>query len=372
MADQKIMNRVMALLERAAHPGTPPAEARLCEEKADALMAQHMIDRMDLTVEEKSKIIKSTWDLRISDAGNDSIEFYSTILNLLTTVLFHCGIRLNPRVEFAKNEDGKTDWNRKRLILVGFPEDIRYAEQIWFTVFKTFVMNVNPKWDVSKSLGENVYDQISAGKTWRVVQDMAYDARPDHYGLPGKFADHPTKSGGPILNKAYKEALKERGEESGVTRRNKAYRASFARSYSATIGDRLRVMRAKAKEAVSDSDKFSLALRDTKEQVDAEFYRLFPEYDPEVRRRMAEQEAADAAAEFARLSPEEQARKIKQQKDEEARWERRRSRARSSYGRVRESDRTDMAAWRRGKQIADNVNLRVDANVKAAKRGELK
>lgn len=371
MADQKIMNRVMALLERAAHPATPPAEAKLCEEKADALMAQHMIDRMDLTVEEKSKIIKTTWDVRINDAGSDSYEFYSTIMALLRNVLLHCGIRLNPRVEYAKDEAGKIDWNRKRLILVGFPEDISYAEQIWFTIFKTFIMNVNPQWDLSKSLGENVYDQINAGKTWRVIQDMAYDARPDHYGLAGKFADAPCKSGGPILNKAYKAVLKERGEENGVTRRNKAYRASFARSYSATIGERLSVMRAKAKEAVSDSDKFALALRDTKEQVDAEFYRLFPEYDPEVRRRMAEQEAAEAAAEFAKLSPEEQARKLKQQADEEARWARRSRRARSNYGRVRESDRTDMAAWRRGKSVADAVNLRVDAKVKSNKKGEL-
>lgn len=372
MADQKIMNRVMALLERAAHPTTPPAEARLCEEKADQLMAQHMIDRMDLTVEEKSKIVKAAWDIRINDAGSDSHEFYANIMSLLRTVLLHCGIRLNPRVEYAKGEDGRTDWNRRTLLLVGFPEDINYAEQIWFVIFKTFIMNVNPQWDLSKPLSENVYDQINAGKTWRVIQDMAYNARPDHYGLPGKFADHPTKSGGPILNKAYKEALKERGEDNGVTRRNKAYRASFARSYSATIGDRLAQMRAKAKEAVSDSDKFALALVDTKDQVDAEFYRLFPEYDPEVRRRMDAAEAAEAAAEFAKLSPAEQARKLKEKRDEEARWARRSSRARSNYGRVRESDRTDMAAWRRGKQVADSVNLRADGKVNANKKGELK
>lgn len=372
MADQKIMNRVMALLERAAHPTTPPAEAKLCEEKADQLMAQHMIDRMDLTAEEKSKIVKTSWDLLMKDGGSDAIEFYSTIMTLLRNVLYHCGIRLNPRIEYAKNEDGRTDWNRRRLVLVGFPEDINYAEQIWFVIFKTFIMNVNPQWDPSKPLSENVYEQISAGKTWRVVQDMAYDGRPDHYGLPGKFADFPTKSGGSILNKAYKEALKERGEDNGVTRRNKAYRASFARSYSATIGTRLGELRSKAKEAVSDSDKFALALVDTKEQVDAEFYRLFPEYDPEVRRRMDAQEAAEAAAEFAKLSPQEQARRIKQKADEEARWARRSGRARSNYGTVRESDRTDMAAWKRGKRVADTVNLRADAKVNTTKKGELK
>lgn len=366
MADQKIMNRVMALLERAAHPATPPAEAKLCEEKADALMAQHMIDRMDLTVEEKSKIIKTTWDVRINDTGSDSFEFYANIMALLRSVLYHCGIRLNPRIDYAKDENGKTDWNRKRLILVGFPEDINYAEQIWFTVFKTFIMNVNPQWDVSKPLSENVYAFIRSGFTWGQVHDLAYSAKDDHYGLPVRG-----KGGAHILRNAYQEALDERGEEWHVTRRNKAYRASFARSYTATIGSRLEEMRAKAKETVSDSDKFALALRDTKEQVDAEFYKLFPEYDPEVRKRMAEQEAAEAAAEFAKLSPEEQARKLKQRADEEARWARRSSRARSNYGRVRESDRTDMAAWQRGKRVADTVNLRAYAKVKANKKGEL-
>lgn len=371
MAEEKIMNRVRALLERAAHPATPPAEAKLCEEKADQLMAEHMISQMDLTVEEKSTIIKSHWDIRVSDAGKDSHEFYATIISLLRNVLQHCHIRIHPRVEYPKDKNGKTDYSLRRMTLVGFPEDIAYAEQIWFNVFKTFIMNVSPKWDTTKSLGDNVYEHLRAGITWRVIQDIAYDAVPDHYGLAGKFADYPTKQGGPILKKAYQEALEARGEEWHVTRRNTAYRASFARSYSATIGDRLYEMRAKTKEAVSDSDKFALALVDTKEKVDAEFYRLFPEYDPEVRRRMEEAEAAEAAAEFAKLSPEEQARRIKEKADQEARWARQSRRARANYGRVRESDRTDMAAWRRGKQVADSVNLRADAKVKANKKGEL-
>jgi hypothetical protein len=371
MADEKIMNRVRALLERAAHPTTPPAEAKLCEEKADALMAQHMIDRMDLTVEEKATIIKAHWDIRVNDAGKDSHEFYGVIMSLLQNVLRHCNIRINPRVEYPKDENGKTNYSLRRMTLVGFPEDIAYAEQVWFVVFKTFIMNVSPKWDTSKSLADNVYEHINAGFTWNRLREIAYNAVPDHYGIPPLDPAKPNSGGGKLL-KAYREALEARGEERNKTKRHTAYRASFARSYSATIGDRLYEMRSKAKEAVSDSDKFALALRDTKEQVDAEFYRLFPEYDPEVRRRMAEQEAAEAAAEFAKLSPEEQARQLKKQADEEARWARRSSRARSNYGRVRESDRTDMGAWRRGKQVADSVNLRADAKVKNAQKGELK
>ena len=372
MADQKIMNRIMALLERAGHPATPAAEARLCEEKADALMAQHMIDRMDLKPEDKAKIIQTTWDITTKGTGKDSFEFYTNIVRLLQSVLKHCGVRLNPRVAFATDENGKTDYSRDRFTLVGFPEDISYAEQIWFNVFKTFVTNINPQWNTAEPLSENVYQQISAGRTWRVVQDMAYDATPDHYGLAGKFADAPCKSGGPILNKAYREALKLRGEGNGVTRRNKAYRASFAQSYASTIGSRLSEMRAKAKEAVSDSDKFALAIRSTKDQVDAEFYRLFPEWDPAVQQQKAEREAAEEAARFAALSTKEQEQILRARAREQAKWDRLAAKARANFGRVRESDRTDMTAWSRGKQVADTVNLRIDEKVNANKRGEIK
>lgn len=368
MAEQSIIQRVQKLLERAGHPETPEAEARLCEEKAEQLMAQHRIDQMDLTPEEKSRITKSHWDIHVGDSGSDATEFYSAIFTMLQSVLTHCGVRVHPRVSYAKREDGRTDWNVRRIQLVGFPEDITYAENIWFTVFKTFVLNVNPRWDTTIGFDENVYNMIRAGYNMRQTQDMAYAARDDHYGLPKR--EHKSH---PMIGKALKREVERRGEEWHVNKKSQStWRSSFARSYTSTIGMRLRELRAKAEETVSDAEKFALAVRDTKERVDEEFYRLFPEFDPEVKRRMREAEEFEAACAWAALSEAEQAKVLRDQAREDARWARRASRARANYGRVRESEQTNMVAWSRGKKVADSVNLRVDGEVKNKKRGELK
>jgi hypothetical protein len=364
MADQKIMSRIMKLLERANHPNTPEAERLSCMEKADALMAQHMIDRMDLKPEDKSKIISDKWDLNTGEAGT---EFSYHMVSMMENVLTHCGIRVNPKYTYTKDEDGRTNYRTRRYTVVGFPEDMAYAEQIWFRVFKEFVVNVNPKWDTSKPLAENVYHFARAGLAWGDVLKAAWAADPvDHYGIPELL-----KGGGAKLRKLYQKECERRGEEYSKTRTHSAYRSSFVQSYGGTIAQRLRTMREAAKESVSDAGKFALAIRDTKEQVDEEFYRLFPEYDPEVRRKMREAEEFAAACEWAALTEEEQAKVLKEEAAKEARWARQASRARRNYGSVRERKTYDSAAWARGRDVASKVNLNVDGEVKNRKRGEI-
>lgn len=366
MADQKIMTLVMKLLERAEHPETNAHEAAACRERAEALMAQHMIDRMDLKPEEKSTVVTDLWDLRVGDAGT---EFYYHVSELMAMVVRHCGIRVHPKTEYVRDESGRvTDYNTRRFKLVGFPEDMAYAEQIWFRVFRDFVANVNPQWDVSKPLSDNVYAFIKAGFSWidtyRIARKIQYQEWPEK--MP---------NGGPRLRTAYKEALAERGEGFTKTRTRDAYRATFVQSYGSTIRRRLDDMREKAKETVSDSDKFALAVRSTKEQVDEEFYRLFPEFDPEIRRKMHEAAEFQAACEFAELPTEVQERVIRaeaerQRKDDEA-WARAAKRTRRNYGAIREKATYDHSAWERGRDVGNKVNLTVDTEMDNKKRGEI-
>lgn len=370
MAEQKVMTLIMKLLDRANHPETPEAEANLCSERAEKLMAQHMIDRMDLKPEEKSKVIQDKWDLRTGDAGR---EFAYHIVDLMKTVLAHCGIRIHPNAPYTKREDGTVDYQSKTFTLVGFPEDMRFAELIWFRVFVEFVRNINPKWDASKSLEDNVYHFARAGFSWGEIHAAATKSGVD-YGLPALL-----NGGGAKLRDMYRKACADRGEEYYKTRTHDAYRATFVRSYESTIRRRLTQMRDAAKETVSDADKFAVAIRSTKEQVDEEFYRLFPEYDPNVLRRMREAEAFEAACEFAALSDEEQAYVIaeceRQQAEYERKWrarEARANRARRNYGTVREKVTYDQSAWERGQSAASKVNLRNDGEVNNKKAGELK
>lgn len=370
---QDIMSKIMKLLERANHPNTPPAEAALAAERAEALMAQHQIDRMDLKPEEKSKVVQDHWDLRLGDTDSN---FHWHIRSLMEAVLKHCGIRVHPTAGWVKDEDGNTDYSSRRFTVVGFPEDMAYAEQIWYRVFLEFVRSLNPKWDSSKSLGENSYHFLRAGIKWSAIWRAAFDNQPET-GYPSPrggrtviIADPAKTKYNSSLKQAVKEYMQdnELGEYSAHTQRHNTYRNSFVESYSSTIRRRLRDMRAKAKEQVSDSDKFALALRTTEQQVDDEFYRLFPEFDPEVQKRRRAAEAAAEAERWASLTPAQQQAEMKRRADEEARWARAARNARSNYRRVRVNDSYDSAAYERGQQAGNRVNLNIDAEVKKTER----
>lgn len=378
MAEQKIMTRIMRLMERANHPETPEAERVACMDRAEEMMARHMIDRMDLKPESTSKVVADTWDIMWGDIDG---EFRYHVQDLVLMVVKHCGIRVHPDIGYARDENGRTEMPlRKRFKLVGFPEDMMYADQIWFRVFKEFVSNISPKWDASKPLAENVYQFARAGLSWGQIHSAASNAREDRYGLPELL-----NGGGAKLRNLYREECQRRGEEYNKTRTHEAYRATFVQSYSATIGRRLRDMRDSAKEHIADNDKFAVALRSTQERVDEEFYRLYPEYDPAVIRRMKDAEAAEILAQWHALSDDDkravaayaeaEREQISKANDEwERKWrarEARGQRARRNYGAVRERVTFDQTAWDRGNSVASKVNLNVDAEVKDHKKGEL-
>lgn len=388
-ASDKVMSRIMALLNRAEHEGTPIKEAEACRAKAEAMMMQHQIDRMDLTPEEKSKIIVDVWDINIRSDKFDH-EFFSQVARLMITVLTHCGARVNQSYEYGRDEAGQVDYDVRRFKVVGFPEDIAYAERIWFRVFKEFVSNVSPSWDKTAPIGINAYNLAKASVPWIRMTLMANAAGDDRIpvsemigGLPALPGFKEVPGNKPLcravrmLRAAYKEECDDRCEPYAYNKGHKsqgAYRNSFATSFCATIRRRLDDMRKAANETVGENDRFALAIIDTKEQIDAEFYRLFPEYDPEVQARRRAATDFEAACAFAALTPEEQAYVIAEDLKEQRRWEAASRRARRNYGRVRENpyENVENSAWDRGRKVAEKVNLRDDAEVKDPKRKGLK
>jgi hypothetical protein len=385
-ASDKVMSRIMKLLDKANHANTPPAEAKLAEEHAERLMAQWQIDRMDLTVEEKSKVETDYWDLRVGDVKG---EFAAHMSSLMKEVLKHCGVRVNEKFTYPKDDEGVTDWGTRRYQIVGFPEDMAYAERIWFRVFKEFVSNLAPKWSKDATIAQNAYSLVNAGFEWQQIVLMANaagdermpvselercgDYRSRNYGkqIPVK-GNRPLIRGIQMLRKGHKEECERRGESAAYRKGanlRAASRTSYAMSFNSTIRQRLAEMRKATKETVSDKDKYALAVRTTAEQVDEEFYRLFPEYDPKVQEERRKREEFLRACNWASLSPEEQKRILREDEAAERRWQARMNRARNNH-RAMYRDNTDYAAWERGRRSAQSVNLRDDGEVKnKAKKG---
>lgn len=405
-----IMSKVMKLLERANHPDTPPHEAALAEQLAEKIMAKHMIDRFEAEQLAKKRgetvrrPVQEEWEFHKGaySKGNDDYEFEAQIESLMQTVLAHCNIRINRRGEYRKKVVGEdfgdvrysVDYSTRVFKIVGFPEDIAYAERIWFNVFRTFVSNVNPTWDNSKSIEYNAYNFASAGVSWKQQVLLAEAAGDSRINWPWRYqgedrnqpfysshmAGSPIDPGNDAWGKGIhqlKRACKKYSVEHEVaypyaagSKLRIASRNSFASSYRSTMEQRLVAMRTEAqKDTGVGKEQFALAIRDTAERVEEEFYRLFPEYDPEVQARKRKDEEWARAAIWASLSPEEQRKALREEAAEYDKWERRSARARRNFRSVRDSGRPyDEAAWDRGRSAANSVNLRDDAEVQKTQR----
>lgn len=416
--DEGVMSKIMKLLEKANHPNTPVHEARVAEQMAEKLMGKHMIDRFEAEQAAKRsghtrrKPIADEWEIVMSAYRNQQgdyqsdTEFDFQIIQMMKYVLKHCNVKVNPNHEYGSRDIGEgrsvRDPHKRFYKIVGYPEDIAYAERIWFNVFKTFVQSINPQWSLDSSVEHNAYNFASAGVSWKdqvLLAEKAGDTRlkwPWRYqdqdeNAPfyttykfqvGETIDPGNKPWGQSIHKL-KRACKKYCDDTGHpypyaggSKLRIASRSSFARSYRSTICSRLDEIRRLASEGAEsvDTNKFALAVLDTKEQVDAEFYRLFPEFDPEIRRKQREAQEFEAACMWASLSEKEQAKVLRDMAKEEERWAKAATRSRRNYRTVREdpADRYDHAAWTRGRAAAQSVNLRNDAEVKEETRKGIK
>src|SRR6478752_527626 len=323
---ESAMRRAMALLKLAADERTPAAERELAAQQAENIMAQHMIDRMDLKPEERAKPVKDSWTIDLGDAES---QFRVAIRTLVCAILRHNNIKWYPTIAWAKNDNGYTNFNMEIWTIVGFPEDIAYAEAIWFRVFREFVMNVSPKWDPSMSLGYNAYHFTRAGHKWRDIWHMAFN-NGHKIAEPGTVEYIPS-----TLKREVRKYMEENnlGEYEAHTQSHAKYRDNFASAFASQIGYRLNRMRVEAGK-VTDADKYALAVRSTAEYVEDEFDKLFPD----VKAMLAEWAAKPQSTRKRRM-------KINNNYNE--------------------------AAWSRGTEAANAVNLKLDAEVRTNKTKEL-
>ena len=403
---ESIMELINKLLVLAGDERTPEHERKSAEEKAERLMQKHMIEEWEArqAAERSGTRVRTPvceeWAVNFAESAheavNDQWEFDHQVKDMMMYVLEHCNIRVDTSFRYR---DGQRIYQ-----IVGFKDDITYAERIWFNVFKTFVTNVNPHWDVAKSLEYNAYVFASAGVSWKDQVLLAEKARDTRIEWPWRFQndDPDEKNGHPYTRWSYrvgetmdpdnvpwgrsihklKRSCKKHCDANslsypyaGGSKLRIATRNSFARAYRATIKSRLDEIKKLATESEEhvDAGKFALALVDTRERVDAEFYKVFPEYDPEVRKREREERQRKAQEAYDNLTAAEKARIARDEARERAKWEKRAATARTRYRAIREdpTNRVDHAAWARGTKAAQSVNLRADEEVKKQDRKQL-
>lgn len=282
-AEDSIIRKVEALLERAGHAATPPGERETCLSMADKLMAT----------------------------------------------------------------------------AVGYEDDLFYAEMLWANVYMDFITKMFPKWEPWRSFDENVYIIKSSGYGWPHVCVE---------GLRNNGADQSgpltQANSGSKLRTAFKREAKRRGEVVLPGRQQPAvpqlWRDSFAQSYQSTVESRLQTMKWQNREAAGNGSE--IALVKDEDRIKAEFWRLFPQYDPEEHKRRWARMDAEEEARRARLTPEELEAEEKEREKEERRWARRKP---------AKEKQADMRGWNAGNKAGNSVKLSADKNVGNGRMGAL-
>lgn len=384
---ESVISRVQKLLAIAMDDRAPEAERLLAQERADALMVQHMIDQSELAADDpnRSQVVSAQW------LFNFESEFASDMETLLRTIVNHTSC--SHHVEYKYVSATATESATNRFVYVtGTAENIAYAERLWMIVFNELVRNMFPRWDSSISLDANVYHFVKAGFKWQAIHEIVWDHAPDQinnpYPLEKQYSwnDKANYAGdGGKLKRAYRRELKRLDEPvQSHTSRHGAYRAAYVDAFTDRIHSRLWQMRNDSQKAANyttssgthvSNDRFALVLADAKDAANAKLWEAYPDKHPdaikarsealwEAHRAREEERARDERERFEAMTDSQKAAYRAKQARQSARQER----ANDRWYEEQQRKRSDVHGARRGREVADRVNLNNNQNVSGANR----
>lgn len=328
--NEKMVNRIQSLLERAGHPGTPEHEREACFEKADQLMAKHRIERAMLNFDRKDKVREIISTAVQFPEG----EHAGVMTRILQSVFRHSGCKLA--------------YSFREYTVVGYEEDIFYGEMLWSSIYMDFVRKMYPKWNDEVGFDENVYVIKTAGYSWPQVREM---------GLAKRAMDRngplTAENAGSKLRTAFKRHAKSIGQEVLPGKQQpmtpQLWRDSFAEAFAVRIDQRVYAL----SEKHAPDGQGAIAIIRDEDRVLQEFYRLFPHLDPEVQKKK---------------EAERRAALTKEERDaEDAYWEKM-SRKKAPRMKTRKAN---MAGWNAGHRAADSVNLNSSDTIASDRQGAL-
>jgi Protein of unknown function (DUF2786) len=261
MEQDKVLERVRKLLERAEHPGTPEQEADSARQMADDLMLKYAIEQADLdaTRPAAQRSTPEVLNLNIIRA-NSPVQTW--MVDIAGYVASHC----RSRIVFHGLNDEYTRLLGKniRATVIGYESDLRYFELLFTMVQLHFSGAVDPKVDESLSFSENCYRFHEAGITYRKMVHMLFPE------VDIWTPDAEIRKLGGRCKTGYRKACRERGESPRAIPNPDVYQKSFARAYAMRIWERLSAME-------RNQSAMSTALVRRTESVAEKVQELFPD-----------------------------------------------------------------------------------------------
>lgn len=339
---QRIMHKIEALLQ-AAESDRDPVERQARIDMANKIAFKYRID-VSMAQKQKQEERKPEWR---EYPINYSIEFALP--------------RTDMQCDIFKFYGAKVTNKGRKVVALGYHDDLVMAEMMWATVFLHFVSTVTPEWDKSQSFDHNVFTIKNSGRSWADIVIMA----PLDYNL--------TMSSGSRLRRAYAAEAKRLGVDiRKQPQRPGSWRKSFAESYCSEISARLHQMQREAEQddQADSGGEGMLALRKDSDKVAAEFYEQFPHLRPwteeqwsAYRAKIAHEQQVEEAA-YAAMTPEQRERFDRRKARDEAKMQRDSDRW---YAR----NQPDLDGWRAGRNAAQKADLGTSSKVGSSERQAL-
>lgn len=254
MSDSKMGIKVRALLDKA-EASEFPEEAAAFRAKAEELMLKYRIEQEETLANDPTVASPIQVDMDLVGAGSKYKTEYHHMWHYIAR---HCGVR--QWVGWKYTDKGYI----MQAHVVGYEEDVRYAEMLFTSARLVFTEKMEPRIDGSLTDQVNVYRLRSAGiERVRIAEMMWGNTDKVFLGRVGRL---------------YKAECEERGEEAllsgrGVTGR--AYREQYAEQFAVTMRNRL--WQARQAAAVSGG---GMVLHGRQERIDEAFYAFYPDQRP--------------------------------------------------------------------------------------------
>lgn len=247
--------KIRALLATAASHQADGNEglAATFEAKAAEWMKRYQIAEEDALAEDPTAAEPI---LRLIDLTPPASDLTGWLPLIAETIARHCEVRLYTT---------RVKWTTYRWHVVGYEGDVRYFELLWTSAYLMFSTRVDPHWDETIPVEENIHRMRRAGHTRK---DIAHRA-----GWDGNDPKIRQK-----VQRVYVAQAKLHGEDAaaaGLGFQAKDYRSAYAQTFHSHLTLRLRQARDAANAAGG-----VVVLAGRSERVQEAFYALVPDARP--------------------------------------------------------------------------------------------
>lgn len=243
-----VLERVRKLLDKAASTGFT-AEADALRQKADELMARYAIQQFELRNAQIADVREVPEWRTIVVVSYDN-PWKSQYMGVFWLLVRHT------RCEGVWYDQ----YTGAEARVVGWKHDLDFLELLYTSVMMQIANALEPRFDASKSAGDNIARLKHAGMTWDRISELT--GIPN---TPGKLFGY------------YQRWCKVNGQQP-MRSNPKTYQRSFLDGFWSQLGVRLRQMRSATTETLGSS---AVVLADRHEDVMEAYYQRWPHLRPQ-------------------------------------------------------------------------------------------